>query len=186
MSSGNLFEKLKLLGFTEGVKYLHKHKSVGEVLFPEVKFSDQVVFDDDLTDVSLFVGKYEIRCHKLILTTESNVFRKMFSTDMKEKRLSMVQIEDVNLQDLRSFLLFMYMDKLEESKITPGLLTQANRYEVWGLNTLCVTIFPKKLNLNNVVEIWYSAYLNDAKSLEEDAIAFMSRNQAAFQLFQST
>ena len=45
-------------------------------VFSKNKSSDQTVYDDDPTDVSLFVGKNEIRCHKLILTSESNVFRK--------------------------------------------------------------------------------------------------------------
>merc|ERR1719510_1547876 len=104
------------------------------------------------------------------------VFKKMFETDMLEKRSNEVFFKDVDLETMKSFLTFAYKDKLPDESFTIELLAAADKYLALRLKIICMVKLSNSLKTNNATAIWEAARLHNAEDLAQDAIAFMAVN----------
>lgn len=102
-------------------------------------FKELFIKRDSTADVTVTAeDEVEIRVHKLILTTRSNVFRTMFDIEMTEKERSEIVIKDFDSKVLTALFGFMYCGKVElNEEINIELLRAAKRYEVAGLAEVC-------------------------------------------------
>lgn len=57
----------------------------------------------------------EVKAHQCILSAHSSVFRAMFSTEMAEKKVGIVEMTDIGSEGLNIFLEFCYTGEIAES-----------------------------------------------------------------------
>lgn len=67
---------------------------------------------DNFTDVTLKVGKREIRAHRLILSAASPYFEAMFMSGLREKDQEEVEIHSVDEKHLQLLVEFIYSGEL--------------------------------------------------------------------------
>ena len=82
-----------------------------------VEALQNMFLDTESSDISILCGNnmQEIPCHKLILSSRSDVFKAMFKqTDMKEMKDEILKIEDISTITLTKFLKYMYTDSLDD------------------------------------------------------------------------
>ena len=132
--------------------------------------------DINLGDIVLSVEGHKIHCHKLILSTCSNVFKTMFTTDMIEKHSNEIILKDIQLPTLKSLLTFMYSDDVDSDEITTDLLAAAEFYELLKLKDICEDRLITMLDVCNVGSLWLCGYLHNAEKLEFKSTAFMARH----------
>lgn len=102
-------------------------------------FKELFINRDSTADITVKAcDGVEIRVHKLILTTRSNVFKTMFDIEMTEKERSEIVIKDFESKILLELFKFMYCGGVEmNEEIIIELLRAAKRYEVAGLPEVC-------------------------------------------------
>lgn len=102
--------------------------------------------DDDFKDITFDVKGREIRAHRNVLGGQSDVFHKMFTVDMKEKKTGMVTINDSSTTAFEIFIRSLYFKKVEprvdlDTVIEVYILAQ--KYEVQRLKQIL------ELEINN-------------------------------------
>ena len=132
--------------------------------------------NSDLGDIVLSIEGHKIHCHKLILSTCSNVFKAMFTTEMREKHNNEIALKGIQLSTVKSLLAFMYSDTVDGDEITTDLLAAAEFYEVLKLKRKCEKRLITELDTCNVARLWLCGYFHNAEELECTSIAFMARN----------
>merc|ERR1719412_14522 len=93
-----------------------------------------------------------------------------------EKKTNEVVIEDVDIETLKSMLRFMYSNKIQDDQITTDLLAASDKYEVMRLRSICEEKLSESLCMENVAEVWQTAYMHNAKELQQDSVVFMAAN----------
>jgi hypothetical protein len=92
--------------------------------------------DTSLADFVIRCGGKAFKCHKVILSARSPVFRGMIASEMEETRRGEATIEDVEAETVKKVLEFIYSDAVEELG-TQGqveqLLYAADKYEIQDL-----------------------------------------------------
>ena len=140
-------------------KLLHKLYSEGE--FSDVKIHcDGQVFD----------------CHKIILSGQSGVFKKMlFENDMVEATSGKIEISDTSATTMENLLFYIYHEVLykDEASIVFDLLMAAEKYAIFDLVKICVKVLKESLSEKNVVDVMTAAFLTNREELFESAYKFI-------------
>lgn len=140
-------------------KLLHKLYSEGE--FSDVKIHcDGQVFD----------------CHKIILSGQSGVFKKMLvENDMVEATSGKIEINDASATTMKNLLFYIYHEDLyeNEAKIVLDLLMAAEKYAIFDLVKICVKVLKESLSEENVVDVMTAAFLTNQEELFESAYKFI-------------
>ena len=145
-----------------------KTKTKIEVLSdPEPTLSqalENLYLNEESSDVKIICDAEEFPCHKVILSSRSDVFKTMFSIpDVKEQRDGIVKIDDVSAKTMKTFLKFMYKDDLELEEIDCNLLIAADKYDFKRLFNICLRQIERTIDVTNVMEITVAAYLLEHK-----------------------
>jgi len=144
--------------------------------------SEQFSFalDSKFSDVTLVCGSKHFPCHKIILSSRSDVFAAMFShRDTAEDKTNRVDITDVDEDSLEQLLRFIYTDKIDEANLTTlacGLLTAADKYNVPRLKAVCEMAICDNLDVSNAAQALVLAHLHEAKQLKKVAVDFVTQN----------
>eukprot|EP00092_Neocalanus_flemingeri_P011308 GFUD01012187.1.p1 GENE.GFUD01012187.1~~GFUD01012187.1.p1 ORF type:complete len:373 (+),score=82.37 GFUD01012187.1:102-1220(+) len=137
---------------------------------PEIKFQDSALkqkhifsenfesFYGESGDVKITCGGKEFACHKLLLTSQSPVFRAMFAHDSKENAESTVHIDDTTPEAVEEFLFFLYHGRLQRVPIpsldfTACLVHLASKYQMGVLMGICKDILVDIVDVFNVLKI---------------------------------
>jgi len=112
-------------------------------------------------DVKIFCGGKEFSCHKMLLTSQSPVFKAMFDqVDSKESRENTVDIQDCIPEAVEEFLFFLYNAMLRPFRFTPadlelmfGLVHLSTKYQVGLLVCSCMDVLMDIMDVNNVLRI---------------------------------
>jgi len=105
-----------------------------------------------LANAELIVGAKTFPAHRLLLSLQSSVFAKMFTSDMIEARTGKANIVDVDPTTFRQFLQFLYCGTLEPSGRTAELWAVANKYDVKTLMEICQQAPP--VNVEDVINVF--------------------------------
>lgn len=137
--------------------------------------------NEDFSDVKVFCGNKEFFGHKIVLSSCSEVFRTMLSSEWcNVDHLTLeenCQMEEVFAQ----FFEFLYTWKItfNEENITP-LLMLADKYMVEGLIRLGITYMIENLSQENVVP-WYKFSLQfNIDALYKKCVTFLGTNFDVF------
>lgn len=142
---------------------------------------EKLLENREISDVTVKCNGKSFYLHKSVLTTSSSVFDAMFKNDMKEKNQNIVEVKDVKPEILEQFFRFMYTGKVNEiEKSNSELLIAAERYCVENLKSLCEESIIKSLSEENVFEYFNLADMNNAKTLKQETINFMSLHLEEF------
>lgn len=138
--------------------------------------------DSELSDIKILCDGKVFPCHKLILSLRSEVFKRMFQSDLKISNTedeSTLKIEDISAEIMERFLQFIYTDELTPKDINRDLLVAADRYDVKRLVNVCVNHFESIIDTQNAMEIALTAYMVEHEHLLQKASQFLINNAGA-------
>ena len=138
-------------------------------------------FDENLfSDAEIKVGQESFNVHKVILALASQVFKKMFESDMKEKN-GVIEISDFDPAIISDLLMYIYTGEAPNLKtLAKELLFAADKYDLQGLVFICMQQLETDLTFDNVAEV---LLLADRLSLENPlrsvCVRFIQENLAS-------
>ncbi|XP_046576054.1 BTB/POZ domain-containing protein 6-like [Haliotis rubra] len=132
---------------------------------------------EDSCDVSFLVGKEGtlVRAHRYILMSRSCVFYAMLCGSLAEKED--IKIPDVEEELFSEMLRYLYTDKttLTAENVT-GLLYLAKKYDVGGLECLCLTYLKSSPTADNACVILEQAHVFDEEKLFDRALEVVMKH----------
>ena len=121
-------------------------------------------------------------CHKLVLSSRSEVFAAMFAhANTAESQSSSITIVDMSLKGLEAFLNFLYTDKSEYLDTSTNLrdvvelLATADKYNVQSLKTKAEVRLSKMACVSNIRDIVQLSELHNAGNLKKFAVNFLAK-----------
>ena len=144
--------------------------------------------DDELSDVTIYCEDKIFKCHKLILSGQSKVFKTMlFNNDMVEATSGEINIVDTSANvmlrvlfyiyheylDPTMFYIFHHDELLEPEMIAHDVLVAAEKYDIPDLVNMCIDFMAGSMNDTNVVNIMTSSFLTNKKELFKMACKFV-------------
>jgi hypothetical protein len=140
-----------------------KHKPTSFPLTLGKRVSEKLFLQDEFSDVKILCEDKIFPCHKVILCSQSEVFKSMLSnTNMVEASSGEIKIAEYSADVMESLLYFLYFDEenlmAKENKITIDLLVAADYYNIADLIAICVKHLKGNLSEGNVVEILTQCY----------------------------
>ncbi|GBO44466.1 Speckle-type POZ protein [Araneus ventricosus] len=111
--------------------------------------------DQILSDIRLETVSKTFHAHKSVLCARSPVFASMLTTNMKEKLMNCIQVEDLEDSTIDQFLLFLYTDILEDLQWESAiqLYYAADYYQVQRLKDMCTSFMITGLNKSNMGDL---------------------------------
>ncbi len=121
----------------------------------------------ELSDVKLVCKGVALKCHKLVLSARSDVFKAMFShKDAQEEQTNIVNIVDSTPDCVLEMVNFMYTDDCTHMKEHAlGLLPLADKYNVSRLKLKCEQWLANNIRVLNVSQILSLADLHNSNEL---------------------
>lgn len=144
-----------------------------------IDIHDKFLQNKDVSDVTIVVGDEEFPACRNILSLHSDVFAKMFESDMLEKKTGRVEIVDVDPAIFKLFLRFIYCGKLDRSDINEllELILIADKYSVRSLVSFCGYRISNNLNVNNVIDVFITADRVKEECLKNNCMDFIIKNK---------
>jgi len=136
-------------------------------------------FCDHLANVTLrSKDGQEFKCHKLVLSVRSDVFKAMFEPEKHTGEV--VNISEFDGNTLRKMVEFIYTDAIDgyESEIDMDLFAIAHTYQLDRLSNLCLDKLSKEITEDNVLDAWMAADLFQEKDLATQCEDFILQNWA--------
>eukprot|EP00092_Neocalanus_flemingeri_P029825 GFUD01032381.1.p1 GENE.GFUD01032381.1~~GFUD01032381.1.p1 ORF type:complete len:361 (-),score=86.81 GFUD01032381.1:95-1177(-) len=114
----------------------------------------------DSGDVKIICDGEESSCHKLLLTSQSPVFRAMFAQDSKENAESTVLLDDSTPEAVEEFLFYLYHGILRQVPFTSAeldlvfdIVYLASKYQMDDLLQICKDVMTDIVSVDNVLKI---------------------------------
>ena len=141
----------------------------------------KLCFSNQLSDFTIKCNGKEFPTHKFILSARSDVFERMFSSALKinEKDEPILDIDDISAEEMEIFLNFLYKDEIKVQDISCDILKLADKYNVKRLVNICLKHLKENIDIKNVVEITYTAFLTSKDELLQSASKFIFENRGS-------
>ncbi|KAK9080711.1 hypothetical protein SSX86_000469 [Deinandra increscens subsp. villosa] len=135
-------------GFTQNNTSSTTLSSVGRMLSESIH-----------TDIIICASNGTIGAHRAVLAARSPVFHSMFSHNLKEKELSVINIADMSIEACQAFLSYVYSNIKHQEFIDHrlDLLRAADKYDVSDLKDACEESLMEDIDTKNVLERLQSA-----------------------------
>lgn len=147
---------------------------IGEELFRSGKFSD----------VRIQIGSKEFFVHRCVLSLRSDVFDRMFSSDMIEARSNILKIDDLTEEIAEEMLRFIYCRKIDNlEKNALELLHAAEKYNIEDLKMVSIRALIDSLTVESAAEMLLRANVYNSKVLKENLLVFIKTYSR--QIFQT-
>lgn len=135
--------------------------------------------DELFTNVVIRCREEEFKVHKVILASQSPVFKKMFEINMREKVSGVVTISDIPPAAVSDLVAYFYTGTAPNvSTLAKDLLDAAKKYELPRLFTICENELKTKIQVHNAIDTLLLADLYDAASLKQACLNFIHLNLA--------
>ncbi|KAK1417980.1 hypothetical protein QVD17_27116 [Tagetes erecta] len=114
----------------------------------------KMLSDSIHTDIIINASNGSIGAHRAIMAARSPVFKTMFSHDLKEKEMSVINISDMSIESCQVFLNYIYGNIIDQDFFTHrlDLLRAADKYDVTDLKEACHESLLDDIDANNVLE----------------------------------
>lgn len=133
--------------------------------------------EEKFADVTLECKGGNMKAHKSILSSRSEVFDRMFQTDMLETETNVVKCK-FDVGTMKAMLDYMYFGKLNHAKLAP-LLGAADYYGVQHLKETCEEILTIKLSPENAISRLILAHTFAAEKMKQRILEYISKNSRA-------
>ena len=158
--------------FSNDVRFLVRDLSS---LMNNEEFSDVVLISRD---------EQQFRAHKCVLAARSPVFAAMFKPGWEESRDGVVKIDDLDGEDLRRLLDYVYAGKFEDNEnddleVVGSLLAAADKYTIEHLKMRCAEALGKRLSLDNIFDVHALADAHGVSGLKEQVVDFIVEHPEA-------
>ena len=132
------------------------------------------------SDAQIKVGQETFKVHKVILASVSQVFQKMFESDMQEKN-GVINISDFDSAVIFDVLAYIYTGEAPNLKtLAKDLLLAADKYDLQGLVFICMQQLETDLTFDNVAEVLFLAdKLSLQNPLRNACIRFIQKHSAS-------
>ena len=136
-----------------------------------------------LTDVTIKCSNKEFKVHKAVLASQSLVFRKMFETDMIEKKSDVVNLSEHSVPIVSELVTYLYTGAAPNiGCLASDLLDVAGMYEIRRLIGMCENELIMKIKKAVVIDLLMQAdRVVDAKDLKIACMEFIKLNLAEIQ-----
>ncbi|CAL1283019.1 unnamed protein product [Larinioides sclopetarius] len=128
-------------------------------------------------DICIRNEEKTFEAHKCILAARSPVFKAMLHSDTLESRTGFLRIVDMNSEELRLFLNFIYSSEFDEGleyETVFSLYAAADKYGIISLSRVCRRELKKNISLDNLHEMLILSHLHIDVELKEFIIKFLS------------
>ena len=136
--------------------------------------------EKELVDVNILCNGKKFECHKIVLSSQSEVFKTMIrykSLIEKEPGIMKIDENDFGSDTIDHLLYYLYHEKFKDTKIiNTDLLLAADKYNIQGLLDECCKYFESKLSLQNALDILVLAETTNQKNLFDTASRFVGKN----------
>ncbi|GBO17561.1 Speckle-type POZ protein [Araneus ventricosus] len=161
----------KNLRDTTASMLLSESKSVTEDL-------RSIYYDQILCDIQLKTENRIFSAHKAVLCARSSVLKTMLTTNMTEKTMECIEIDDLEDNIVEQFLLFLYSDTLEDLQWENALKLYyaADKYQVKRLKDMCSSFLITEINASNVSDLLILADKHQDSNLKTASEDFICEN----------
>lgn len=127
------------------------------------------------TDIVINASDGSITAHRAVLASRSPVFCSMFSHDLKEKEMSVINISDMSIEAFRAFLNYIYGSITSEEFLAHRLplLRAADKYDVSDLKEACHESLLEDIDTRNVLERLQNASLYQLPKLKSSCLQYL-------------
>ena len=130
------------------------------------------------SDIAIVVGDKKFYAHKDILSSKSDVFKRMCTSEMTENLSSTITIEEFAPEVIEEMLQYIYTGKCRNfDKISRQLFKAAHKYDLVGLQNICKEYFIFDMNIENVVPLLDTANLYELEDLAKGALKVIANNE---------
>lgn len=159
------------------ITVMSENESMSSIVEDYVKFLKR----EQPGDVTFVVGNEQHPAHKQILSARSEVFARMFETEMLEKKTGYVSIVDIEPDVFKLMLDFIYYGKInsQDPRKLIQLIAAANKYALKSLVKDCVFLISDKLSIDTVIDTLIVADLLNLASLKARSMSFIALNKNA-------
>ncbi|XP_042904771.1 speckle-type POZ protein-like isoform X2 [Parasteatoda tepidariorum] len=130
------------------------------------------------SDVGLQAENVTLPAHKIFLSARSPVFSVMFDQDMVENRSDIVDITDIEVVTMKSFLEFIYTGNVifQDGRSALKLLLAAEKYQVLSLKETCAEYLIPSLSVEDVCDVIVVADKVNQKKLKKGALDYIAKH----------
>jgi hypothetical protein len=126
------------------------------------------------SDIKIKVGGKEFHVHRCILSLASEVFERMFLSDMIETRSNIIEINDISDDICEELLRFIYCNEIKHLDINAlDLLYAADKYSIENLKTLCIQSLIDTFTFETAAEMLVRANIYNSKLLKDNLLLFI-------------
>ncbi|KAM0070670.1 putative chromatin remodeling & transcription regulator BTB-POZ family [Helianthus debilis subsp. tardiflorus] len=138
------------------------------------------------TDIIINTSNGSVGAHRAILAARSPVFKSMFSHDLKEKEMSVINISDMSIEACQAFLSYIYGNIIDQHFLTHRLelLRAADKYDVTDLKEACHESLLDDIDTNNVLERLQNASLYRLPKLKICCMQYLVRFGKIFDILE--
>ncbi len=130
-------------------------------------------------DITLLIGprKHPISAHRLVLSSASEYFKTMFTTNLKEGSQSTIELPKTEVSVMELLLDYVYVGVLDVTDDTiEKLIRAANYFGMLDLYDKCVKYVKTRINNRNSIEILEFAEHMGNNDLKEFAKQYIVQN----------
>ena len=148
----------------------------------DFKFSDGNRNFEQLSDFEIICidksdngeeSERRFRCHKLVLSSNSQYYERMFSSDYCENKGN-VKVTDISSDTMEKLLRYLYTYCVPKTDIDEQLYYAADKYEISELKDICEKELAKGISLENIVSLAVAASLCGSNEFKSNIFGFLS------------
>ncbi|ELT99828.1 hypothetical protein CAPTEDRAFT_66377, partial [Capitella teleta] len=107
------------------------------------------------TDVVIHVKDEQIHCHKAILAAASIFFKKMLTSDLKEKQEDEIHLHGTDFKTMSHIVDAIYGGELKlHGDIVQYILMSCHQYEMHHFMELCTHYIALHMDCDNCIDIY--------------------------------
>jgi len=123
----------------------------------------------------------EVPCHKFIMSTRSNDFRKMLEMQQSPPGEAMKIHVDANTEAVSALVKYLYTDAVDMSGITEDLIALSTKYSLTQLKDYCLPTFMDNISDANCLNMYVYGFKHNFDDVKDVAFKTLDENWNKYQ-----